>query len=65
MAVTQADVFEYFRTERKTPNLDKRIHYILRLPVSEVHLLARTEFAASRISRARKSASVRKEPGRA
>jgi hypothetical protein len=41
--VTQSDVFEYFRTERKTPNLGDRIHYIIRLPVSEVHVLARTD----------------------
>jgi hypothetical protein len=33
-------VFEYFRTERKTPNLSERVHYILRLPVSELHILA-------------------------
>jgi TRAP-type uncharacterized transport system substrate-binding protein len=43
IAVTQADVFEYFRTQRKTPNLDKRVNYILRLPVSEMHVLARTD----------------------
>jgi TRAP-type uncharacterized transport system substrate-binding protein len=43
IAVTQSDVFEYFRTERKTANLDNRIHYILRLPISEVHILARKE----------------------
>jgi TRAP-type uncharacterized transport system substrate-binding protein len=43
VAVTQSDVFEYFRTERKTPNLDKRVHYIIRLPISEVQILARTE----------------------
>jgi TRAP-type uncharacterized transport system substrate-binding protein len=43
IAVTQADVFEFFRTERKTPNLDKRVHYILRLPISEMHVLARTD----------------------
>jgi TRAP-type uncharacterized transport system substrate-binding protein len=43
IAVTQSDVFEYFRTERKTANLDSRIHYILRLPISEVHLLARRD----------------------
>ena len=41
VAVTQADVFEYFRTQRKIPNLDYRVNYIVRLPVSEVHLLAR------------------------
>ena len=43
IAITQADVFEYFRTERKTPNLEDRVHYILRLPVSEMHVLARTD----------------------
>jgi uncharacterized protein len=40
VVMTQSDVFEYFRTERKTPNLEKRIHYIIRLPVSELHVLA-------------------------
>ena len=43
IAVTQSDVFEYFRTQRKTPNLDQRINYIIRLPVSELHILARKE----------------------
>src|SRR5437016_6137180 len=43
VAVTQSDVFEYFRTQRKTPNLENRIHYIIRLPVSEMHVLARTD----------------------
>ena len=39
----QADVFEYFRTQRKVNNLDTRIHYIVRLPVSELHVLARED----------------------
>jgi TRAP transporter TAXI family solute receptor len=43
VVMTQSDIFEYFRTQRKTPNLESRIHYITRLPVSEVHLLARTD----------------------
>ncbi len=43
VAVTQADVFEYFRTHRKIANLDKRVNYILRLPASELHLIARPE----------------------
>jgi TRAP transporter TAXI family solute receptor len=43
VAVTQSDVFEHFRTVRKTANLEQRINYIIRLPVSEVHLLARDE----------------------
>jgi TRAP-type uncharacterized transport system substrate-binding protein len=40
VAVTQSDVFEYFRTEKKVPNLEGRVHYIVRLPVSELHILA-------------------------
>src|SRR4051795_3457344 len=43
LAVTQSDVFEYFRTERKTPNLDQRINYIIRLPIAEMHILARND----------------------
>ena len=43
VVMTQSDVFEYFRTQRKTTNLGNRIHYILRLPVSEMHVLASTE----------------------
>src|SRR5438132_9457669 len=43
LAITQSDVFEYFRTERKTPDLQKRINYILRLPISELHILAKTD----------------------
>jgi TRAP-type uncharacterized transport system substrate-binding protein len=40
VAMVQSDVFEYFRTQRKTLNLESRIHYIIRLPVSEMHVLA-------------------------
>ena len=40
VAMVQSDVFEYFRTQRKTFNLKRRIHYISRLPVSEIHVLA-------------------------
>src|SRR5258708_5671633 len=43
IAVTQSDVFEYFRTERKTSNLQNRVHYILRLPIAELHVLAKTD----------------------
>jgi TRAP-type uncharacterized transport system substrate-binding protein len=42
-AVTQSDVFEYFRTQRKTPNLDQRVQYVIRLPISELHILARDD----------------------
>src|SRR3954468_595984 len=43
LAVTQSDVFEYFRTERKTPNLQSRVHFMLRLPIAELHILAKTD----------------------
>ena len=36
-------MFEYFRTVRKTPNLDRRVQYIIRLPISELHILARDD----------------------
>ena len=40
-AITQSDVFEYFQTVRKTPNLNRRVQYVIRLPISELHILAR------------------------
>ena len=43
IAVTQSDVFAYFRTERKTPHLQHRVYYILRLPIAELHVLARKD----------------------
>ena len=43
VAVTQSDVFEYFRTTRKISNLEKRVQYVIRLPVSEMHVLARND----------------------
>ena len=43
VAVTQADVFDYFKNERRTPNLAGRVHYLLRLPISELHILARDD----------------------
>ncbi len=42
-AITQSDVFEYFRSVRKTPNLEQRVQYIIRLPISELHILARDD----------------------
>ena len=43
LAIAQADAFEYFRTERKIANLDKRVNYILRFPVAEVQVIARPD----------------------
>jgi TRAP-type uncharacterized transport system substrate-binding protein len=42
VAITQSDEFEYLRTQR-IPNLEGRIHYILRLPISEMHVLANAD----------------------
>jgi TRAP-type uncharacterized transport system substrate-binding protein len=46
VAITQSDVFEYFRSQRKISNLDSRINYILRLPIAEMHVLARNDIAS-------------------
>jgi len=54
VAITQSDVFEYFRTQRKTANLEGRIHYILRLPISEMHVLASNEIKSVEDLRGRK-----------
>jgi TRAP-type uncharacterized transport system substrate-binding protein len=43
IAVTQTDIFEYFRTQRRIPNLEQRVHYLLRFPVAEVQLVARKQ----------------------
>src|SRR5216683_2653425 len=43
VAFTQSDVFEYFRTQRKTPHLESRVQYIIRLPVAELHVTARAD----------------------
>jgi TRAP-type uncharacterized transport system substrate-binding protein len=38
MAFLQADVLEYFRSVRKTPHLEDRVRYIIRLPGNEFHV---------------------------
>jgi TRAP-type uncharacterized transport system substrate-binding protein len=43
LAVTQSDVLEYFRTERKAPIPADRIRYITRLPAAELHVTARND----------------------
>jgi TRAP-type uncharacterized transport system substrate-binding protein len=54
VAVTQADVFEFFRNQRNTPNLANRVHYILRFPLSETHVVARAEIHSMEDLRGRK-----------
>jgi TRAP transporter TAXI family solute receptor len=46
LAVTQSDVFDYFRTQRKISNLANRVNYIIRLPVSELHILAAPDISS-------------------
>jgi TRAP-type uncharacterized transport system substrate-binding protein len=43
IAITQADVFDYFRNVKSVPGLERRVQYILRLPVAEMHVLVRDE----------------------
>jgi TRAP-type uncharacterized transport system substrate-binding protein len=43
VAFTQSDVLEYFRTQKKIPNLQARISYLMRLYTTELHILARTD----------------------
>jgi hypothetical protein len=63
--ITQSDIFEYFRTQRKTPNLENRIHYIIRLPFRRYTFLPAPTSKASRICAAKRSASGRQEVLRA
>jgi uncharacterized protein len=43
LAVTQSDVLEYFRTERKAPIQADRLRYVARLPAAELHVTARQD----------------------
>ena len=53
-AVTQSDVFEYFRTQRKTPNLERRVQYVIRMPISELHILASNDVQSLEDQRGKK-----------
>ncbi len=43
VAFTQLDVVEYFRAQRKIPNLENRVQYLVRLPIAELHVTARAD----------------------
>jgi len=43
IAITHADVFEHFRNVEKIPNIEKRVHYISEMYISELHVLVRPE----------------------
>src|SRR5215472_2201664 len=52
VAFTQSDVFEYFRTQCKTPKT--RVQYIIRLPVAELRVRHARTSAPSKTCAARK-----------
>jgi hypothetical protein len=54
VAFTQLDVLEYFRTQRKVPNIENRIQYVIRLPVAELHVTARADIRSLEDLRGRK-----------
>jgi TRAP-type uncharacterized transport system substrate-binding protein len=43
VAITNADVLEYFKTTERIPNIEKRINFISEMVISEVHLVVRPE----------------------
>ena len=43
VAFTQLDALEYFRSQRKVPNLENRVQYLIRLPVAELHVTVRAD----------------------
>jgi TRAP-type uncharacterized transport system substrate-binding protein len=56
IAFTQSDVLEYFRTQRKTPNLANKIQYVARLPLAQLHVAARDDIHRLEDLRGRKVA---------
>jgi TRAP-type uncharacterized transport system substrate-binding protein len=43
VAITNADVLDYFKNVERIPNIEKRINFISELVISEVHLVVRPE----------------------
>ena len=43
VAITYADVLDHFKATEKIPNIEQRLHYIIPMFQSEVHLLVRPE----------------------
>jgi TRAP-type uncharacterized transport system substrate-binding protein len=43
VAITNADVLDYFKNTERIPNIEKRINFISEMVVSEVHLVVRPE----------------------
>ena len=43
VAITNADVLDYFKNTERIPNIEKRINFVSEMVVSEVHLVVRPE----------------------
>jgi TRAP-type uncharacterized transport system substrate-binding protein len=43
IAITNADVLDYFKNQERIPNIEKRINFISEMVISEVHLVVRPE----------------------
>lgn len=43
IAITNADVLDYFKNQERIPNIEKRINFITEMVISEVHLVVRPE----------------------
>src|SRR5262245_10763280 len=43
IGITHADVFEHFRNVEKIPNIERRVHYISEMYISELHVMVRPE----------------------
>jgi TRAP-type uncharacterized transport system substrate-binding protein len=43
IAITNADVLDYFKNVERIPNIEKRINFISEMVISEVHLVVRPE----------------------
>jgi TRAP-type uncharacterized transport system substrate-binding protein len=46
VAITNADVLDYFKNTERIPNIEKRINFISEMVVSEVHLVVRPEISS-------------------
>jgi TRAP-type uncharacterized transport system substrate-binding protein len=46
IAITNADVLDYFKNTERIPNIEKRINFISEMVISEVHLVVRPEITS-------------------
>ena len=48
LAITNADVLDYFKNVERIPNIEKRINFISEMVISEVHIVVRPEINSIR-----------------